>query len=92
VLSHLAQLPDCPETNQPEQRRRKPERGVFMLRKWLEEDYKALSVLLLVLAALNGWIAYAILHEHPVMALANAAMAVVIVLGVIICRRAGGAG
>ncbi len=61
-----------------------------MRKEWLEDHYKALRVLLLVLAALNGWIAYAIRPEHPIMALANSAMAVLIVLGVILSRRAGG--
>jgi len=55
-----------------------------MRKEWLEDHYKALRVLLLVLAALNGWIAYAILPEHPTMALANGVMAVLIVLGVIL--------
>jgi hypothetical protein len=63
-----------------------------MCKEWLEEHYKALRVLLLVLAALNGWIAYAILPEHSIMALANGVMAVLIILGVILSRRVGGPG
>lgn len=63
-----------------------------MRKEWLEDYYKALRVLLLVLAALNGWIGYAILPEHPIMALANSVMAVLIVLRVILSRRAGGPG
>lgn len=61
-----------------------------MFKKWLDGYHKALAVLLLVLAALNGWIAHAILSKHPVMALAHAAMALVIVLGVILSWGAGG--
>jgi hypothetical protein len=61
-----------------------------MRKKWLEGHYKALRVLLLVPAALNGWIAYAIRPEHPLMALANGAMGVLIALGVILSRREGG--
>jgi hypothetical protein len=53
-----------------------------MLKKWLEEHLKLVGVLLLGLATLNGWVAYAIFPEHPIMASANAAMAVVIALGV----------
>ena len=53
-----------------------------MLKKWLEEYPQALAVLLLVLAAVNGWIAHAIFPKHPIMALANGAMAAVVVLGV----------
>jgi hypothetical protein len=61
-----------------------------MRKQWLEDHYKALRVLLLVLAALNGWIAYAILPKHPIMALANGAMAVVIIGVIILSWRAGG--
>jgi hypothetical protein len=60
-----------------------------MLKRWLEEYHKAFAVLLLVLAALNGWIAHAIFSKHPMMALTNGAMAVLIVLGVILFWRAG---
>ena len=63
-----------------------------MFKKWLDGYHKALAVLLLVLAALNGWIADAILPRHPIMALTNGAMAVVIVLGVILLWRAGRSG
>ena len=60
-----------------------------MLKKWLEEHLKVFGVLLLALAALNAWVAYAIFPEHPIMALANGAMAVVIVLGVILLWGGG---
>lgn len=61
-----------------------------MLKRWLEEHYKFFGVLLLILAALNGWVAYTIFPEHPIMAAANATMALVIVLGVVLLWRAGG--
>ena len=61
-----------------------------MRKEWLEEHYKALRALLLVLAALNGWIAYAIFPEHHILASANGAMAVVIIGAVILSRRADG--
>jgi len=51
-------------------------------REWFEEHYKLLRVLLLALAALNVWLAYAILPEQPIMAFANGVMAAVIVFGV----------
>lgn len=60
-----------------------------MLKEWFEEHYELVRVLLLVLAAINGWMAYAIFPEHPIMASANAAMAVVIALGVILLWGAG---
>jgi hypothetical protein len=53
-----------------------------MLQKWIEKHFKLFGILLLVVAALNGWVAYAIFPEHPIMASANGAMAVVIALGV----------
>jgi hypothetical protein len=37
-----------------------------MRKECSEDHHKILRVLLLVLAALNGWIAYAILSEHPI--------------------------
>jgi hypothetical protein len=58
-----------------------------MPKVWLEGYYKALKVLLLDLAALNGWIAYAILPKHPILAVATCTMALLIVLGVtLLCR------
>lgn len=60
-----------------------------MLKEWFEEHYELVRALLLVLAALNGWMAYLIFPEHPFMALANAAMAVAILLGVVVFWRAG---
>lgn len=60
-----------------------------MLKKWLEGHLKVFGVLLLALAALNGWVAYAIFLDHPLMALGNGAMAVVIVVGVILLWGVG---
>ena len=56
----------------------------------LEGYHKVLRVLLLVLAAMNGWIAYAILPKHPILAGANCTMALLIVLGLVFSPRAGG--
>ena len=60
-----------------------------MMKRWFEDHHKLFGVLLLILAGLNGWAAYSIFSEHPIMALANGAMAFVIVLGVILLRGAG---
>ena len=60
-----------------------------MLKEWFEEHFKLFGVLLLMMAALNAWVAYAIFPEHPIMASANAAMAVAILLGVVVFWRAG---
>ena len=61
-----------------------------MFKKWIDEHFKLFVVLLLVLAALNGWVAYRIFANYPVMALVNGLMAVVIALGVILLWGAGG--
>ena len=53
-----------------------------MVKKRLEECPKVFAIVLLMLAAVNGWIAHAIFPKHPIKALANGAMAVAIVLGV----------
>lgn len=61
-----------------------------MLKKWIEKRLKLFRILLLVLALLNVWVAFSIVLEHPIMALANAVIAVAIVLGVVRFWRAGG--
>jgi hypothetical protein len=61
-----------------------------VFKKWIEEHFKLFGVLLLVLAALNGWVAYSIVFEHPIMAMANTVTAAVIVLDVVRFWRAGG--
>jgi hypothetical protein len=53
-----------------------------MVKKRLEECPKVFAIVLLMLAGVNGWIAHAVFPKHPIMALTNGAMAVVIVLGV----------
>ncbi len=55
-----------------------------MLRDWVGEHHRAVCTFLFALAVLNGWISYTIYSQHPLMALANAAMAAVLVLGVIL--------
>jgi hypothetical protein len=61
-----------------------------LFKKWIEQHFKLFGVLLLVLAALNGWVAYSIVLAHPIMAMANAVTALVIVLDVFRFWRAGG--
>ena len=55
-----------------------------MFKEWIDKHFKLYGILLLVLAALNGWVACEIVSDYPIMALANGAMAVVIVFGVIL--------
>ncbi len=64
-------------------------KGLLVFKKWIEKHFELFRILLLVLATLNAWIAYEISLEHPIMALANGAMAVVITLGVILSRGTG---
>lgn len=59
------------------------------MKKWLEEHFKLFGVLLLLLAALNGWVGYSIFPAHPIMAFANGAMAGVITLGVMLSWGVG---
>jgi hypothetical protein len=58
-----------------------------MLQKWFEKHFRLARVLLLALAAVNTWVASEIFVGYPIMALANSAMAIVIVVGVILLRR-----
>jgi uncharacterized membrane protein len=55
-----------------------------MVRDWIGKHQRIVSVFFLVLAALNGWVSYTIFSQHPIMALTNAAMALVLVVGVIL--------
>jgi hypothetical protein len=64
-------------------------KGILVFKQWIEKHFKLFGILLLVLAALNGWVAYEIFPEHPIMALANGAMAIVIVAGVILLCGGG---
>jgi len=54
-----------------------------------EKVHQVFGILLLVLAPINGWVAYTLYRQHPIMASANAAVAVVIVPCVILFWRAG---
>lgn len=60
-----------------------------MFKMWIEKHFELFRLLLLVLATLNAWIAYEVFLEHPIMALANGMMAVVITVGVILSRGMG---
>lgn len=62
---------------------------ISMLQKWFEKHFNLMRVLLLVLAAVNTWVASEIFLDYPIMALANGAIAIVIVVGVILLWRAG---
>jgi hypothetical protein len=55
-----------------------------VFKKWIEEHFKLFGVLLLLLEALNTWVASEISTRYPIMALANGAMGIVIVVGVIL--------
>ena len=55
-----------------------------MFKQWIEKHLKLSRVFLLVLATLNTWIASAIFLDYPILALANGAMAIVIVVGVLL--------
>lgn len=57
---------------------------VLMLRRWLEDHFRFVRAFLLILAGLNLWISYTIFSDHPVMATANAVMAVALAWGVIL--------
>ncbi len=54
-----------------------------MLNEWFEKHYTLLKAVLLILAAVNGWIGYRNFADHPIAGSANCAMAVLIVLGVL---------
>jgi hypothetical protein len=60
-----------------------------MQKELFEKYYRVLGILLLVLAPINGGAAYALCPEHPIMALANGAMAAAIVLAVILFWHPG---
>ena len=61
-----------------------------MLKHWIEKHLKLFAVLLLGLAAANGWVAYQIFSLHPVMAVENVAMAALIILGVTLLSQTNG--
>ena len=64
-------------------------KGILVFKNWIEKHIKLFRVLLLILAAVNTWVASEIFPDYPVMALANGAMAIVIVVGVILLWGAG---
>jgi hypothetical protein len=55
-----------------------------MLKRRIEDHLKWFMVLLLLLAAFNAGAAYETFPDHPIMAIANGAMAALIILGVIL--------
>ena len=60
-----------------------------MQKHLFEKLHHVLGILLLVLAPINRWMTYTLYAQHPIMALANAAVAVVIIPSVILFWRAG---
>lgn len=54
------------------------------VRDWIAGHRRIVCIFLLALAGLNGWISYTIYSEHPGMAVANAAMAGALLLGVLL--------
>ena len=57
------------------------------MKQWFEDHPHILGIFLLLLAVINGWLA--IFAKDAISALANGAMAVVLVLGVAFFWRAG---
>ena len=60
-----------------------------MQKHLFEKVHQILGILLLILAPINGWMAYTLYAHHPIMASANGALAVVIVAGVVLFWRSG---
>lgn len=60
-----------------------------MQKHLFERVHQILGILLLILAPINGWMAYTLYAQHPIMASANGALAVVIVAGVALFWRSG---
>lgn len=61
-----------------------------MPKKWSEKHFKLFGLVLLLLAGVNGWAAYAIFPVHPVLASLNLVMAVLMALSVVLSWQAGG--
>jgi FtsH-binding integral membrane protein len=57
-----------------------------MRKQWYEKHYLLEGVMLAV-AAINGWLAYAFGSQHPIMAFLHAVMAVAMVLAVVFCWK-----
>ena len=64
-------------------------KGILVFKKWVENHFKFFIALLLILAAVNTWVASEIFPDYPIMGLANGTMALVIVVGVILLWGAG---
>lgn len=58
-----------------------------MFRRWVDDHFKFVAAFLLILAALNLWISYTLFADHPIMAAANATMAVILAIGVVMSWR-----
>lgn len=57
---------------------------MHMLRDCIADHRHVAAVFLLLLAGLNAWSSYTLFPQHPYLALADAAMAAVLVVGVIV--------
>jgi predicted negative regulator of RcsB-dependent stress response len=57
---------------------------VVRVRNWLVDHHRLVCMFLLALGVLNGWVSWSIFRQHPLMAMANAVMALVLVAGVIV--------
>jgi hypothetical protein len=56
-------------------------------RRWADDHFKPVGAFLLILAALNLLVSYTLFPDHPVMAAANATMALILGVGVIMSWR-----
>lgn len=54
-----------------------------MVRRWVDDHFKVVAAFLLILAALNLLVSYMLFPSHSLMVAANATMAVILGLGVI---------
>lgn len=58
-----------------------------MFRRWVDDHFKLVGAFLLILAALNLLVSYILFPSHPLMAAANATMAVILAVGVVMSWR-----
>jgi membrane protein CcdC involved in cytochrome C biogenesis len=58
-----------------------------MFRRWVDDHFKLVRAFLLILAALNILVSYTLFTDHPIMAAANATMALILAVGVIMSWR-----
>jgi hypothetical protein len=61
-----------------------------MLRDWLVHHPRTVRVFLLGIVAFNGWISHLIYPQHPQLAIFHAALAGLLLGGVIVSWRSGG--